>query len=126
MQSAPLRILIVEDSPDDAELIALALAREGIRCTTSRVDRPAEFAASLEADPPDLILCDFHLPRFSPAGVLEMLSDRNLSIPVIIVSRHIAPQEIREMLSLGARACVMKNRLGQLASTIESVLSSRG
>lgn len=122
---APLRILLVEDSPDDAELMTLALERERLAFTASRVDAHAAFAAELASDPPDVILCDFHLPGFSCARVLEMLQELQLPIPVIVVSRHISPAEAAEMLALGARACVMKNRLGQLAATIESVLRRR-
>lgn len=121
----PLRLLIVEDSPDDAELMQLALGRAGLGFVAARVDAQPEFVAQLEAAAPDLILCDFHLPRFSCQGVLEILADRGLAIPVVVVSRHIAAGEEKEVLRLGARACVMKNRLAQLPGIVEGLLKPR-
>lgn len=120
--TAPLRVLIVEDSADDAELMELALRRGGLRVEAERVDTQAGFIARIESGLPDLILCDFHLPRFSCNRVLEILDDRKLAVPLVVVSRHIAPSEAREMLRLGARACVMKNRMGELVRAVDAAL----
>jgi CheY-like chemotaxis protein len=119
---APLRILIVEDSPDDAELMELALRRGAADFTAVRVEARDEFLARLEVDLPDVILCDFHLPRFSCGEVLAMLQELQLPVPVVVVSRHISPEEAESMLAAGASACVMKNRLAALGATVDSVL----
>ena len=119
---APLRILIVEDSPDDAELMQLALRRAGVGFTAARVETEAEFTSRLDVDLPDIVLCDFHLPRFSCARVLEILESRGLRVPVVVVSRHISPSEAEETMRRGANACLMKDSLSRLASTVSAVL----
>lgn len=122
----PLRILIVEDSPDDAELMQLALRRGGVGFSAVRVETEAGFTSRLEVDLPDVILCDFHLPRFSCARVLEILESRRLRVPVVVVSRHISPSEAEETMRRGASACLMKDSLSRLAATVSTVLGEAG
>src|SRR5258707_10968429 len=60
-----LRILLVEDSPDDAELIGFALRKMAFAFSIDRVETGEALNASLDASTPDVVLCDHHLPRFS-------------------------------------------------------------
>src|SRR5688572_26766459 len=83
------KILHVEDSPDDAELIARALSRAGVEAAIDRVDTEPQFAAALDRASPDVILCDYDLPSFSAERALEIMSARGLDIPFIVVSNHI-------------------------------------
>ena len=79
--SLDLRILHLEDSRDDAELVATLLETEGIGCEIERVQTGEDFVAALEKGGFDLILSDFSLPGFdgnSAAHRAEMLRDQKL------------------------------------------------
>jgi len=117
--SGTLRIILVEDSIDDAELIQLALRRAGIRFVAERVETEAGLRESLPRAQPDVVLCDFHLPRFSCHGALAVAEEVRPGMPVIVVSRHISDAEATEVLRRGARAWVRKDRLCDLASKLE-------
>jgi len=83
--SQPLRVLILEDRPDDAELIARHLRDAGLNTVWERVDSEADFAAKLHPGL-DLIIADYHLPEFGAPRALEMLNKVDLDIPFIVVS----------------------------------------
>lgn len=117
-----MRILIVEDSPDDADLMQIALRRAGLAFSAVRVETEPDFLGALQADPPAIILCDYHLPEFSCERVLEIVAGGQLQVPVIVVSRHITAAEALGVLRLGARACLSKDRMDQLAPAISSYL----
>ena len=80
-----LRVLILEDRPDDALLVAEHLRHAGLAFAWERVDTEAAFAAKLDAGL-DLILADYSLPQFNAPRALDMLKERDLDIPFIVVS----------------------------------------
>jgi signal transduction histidine kinase/CheY-like chemotaxis protein len=117
------RILLVEDSPDDAELIGFALRNAPFAFFLERVETREEFVAKLEAGPPDVILCDYHLPQFSMREALRIVrEDRRLDIPFIVVSRLIGEDAAVEAMQNGADDYLLKGRLGRLPAAIEAVL----
>src|SRR2546423_6318909 len=77
-----LRVLILEDRPDDALLVAEHLRHAGLAFAWERVDTEAAFAAKLDAGL-DLILADYSLPQFNAPRALDMLKERDLDIPFI-------------------------------------------
>jgi len=85
LASQPLHALLVEDSPDDAELVLHELRRAGFNPTWTRVDTEADYLAGLEKTPA-IILADYRLPHFSGPRALELLQQRGLSTPFIVVS----------------------------------------
>src|SRR5438552_4081744 len=101
--STPMRVLLIEDSTDDAELIGAALRRSGIACTVEHVDGEDGFATALDGATPHIVLCDFHVPGFSVRRAIEMLEARALAVPLVVVSRHINDGERDESLRLGAK-----------------------
>ena len=119
-----LHILMAEDSPDDAQLILLQLEQEGWEVEYRRVDTEAAFIASLDP-PPDLILSDFSMPRFSGLQALRIVKERELNIPFILISGTIGEEIAVEAMRLGADDYLMKDRLGRLGSAIQSVLNKR-
>jgi CheY-like chemotaxis protein len=76
-----LRILHVEDSADDAELVAFALRDAPFEAVIVRVDTEPEFTTQLEAHAPEAVICDFDMPRFTASRALEILQERRLEIP---------------------------------------------
>jgi CheY-like chemotaxis protein len=123
--SNTLRILLVEDMADDAELLALALRRARLVFSITRVDNEAGVDGRLRQEMPDIVLCDYHLPGFSCHRVLEIVRELPDAPPVVVVSRHISDCEQLEVLQQGAAACVRKDRLGDLAAAIMSAVKDR-
>ena len=83
-----LRVLIVEDSAADAELMLLALEQQGLKVVWQRVQTEADYQAALDTQP-DVILSDWSLPGFSGLRALALLRKRGEDIPFIIVSGSI-------------------------------------
>src|SRR5260370_32989409 len=82
----PLRVLIVEDSEDDALLIARELRRNGNKLTFERVETRASMIAALEVQSWDLIVSDYSLPQFGGPAALALYGEKGLDIPFISVS----------------------------------------
>ena len=87
----PLRALLVEDSSNDAELMARELRQSGFDLTWERVDTEADYLIQLEKSPA-IILADYSLPQFSGLRALELLQQRGLSIPFVVVSGTIGEE----------------------------------
>ncbi len=116
--SQPLRVLILEDRPDDAELVVEHLRRAGLVAAFERVDTEAGFAAKLRAGL-DLILADYSLPQFDAPRALEMLKERDLDIPFIVVSGTVGEDAAVAVMRGGARDYVFKGNLSRLRPVIE-------
>ncbi|MCU7944334.1 MAG: EAL domain-containing protein [Candidatus Thiodiazotropha sp. (ex Cardiolucina cf. quadrata)] len=116
-----LYILIVEDLPYDAELMALRLRDEGFDLDYTRVQRETAYLEALEQSP-DLILCDWHLPQFSGKRALSLLRQQNLDIPFIIVSGGIGEEAAVDALRQGANDYVLKDRPARLGEAVRRVL----
>ncbi len=117
----PLRVLIVEDNPADAELIARQLRRAGFDAEWKRVDTEPEYLASLHSDL-DVILSDYEMPQFSGLRALELLKARNLEIPFILVSGTIGEEMAVAAMKQGAADYLLKDRLTRLGSAITHTL----
>ncbi|MCY7386844.1 MAG: response regulator, partial [Burkholderiales bacterium] len=83
------RLLLVEDSADDAELLLHSLRAAPFKFTAVRVETEAEYNAALAKELPDVVLSDFNPPRFSTDRALKILNECRLDIPFIVVSNHI-------------------------------------
>lgn len=118
-----IHILLVEDSADDAELLRAALRKSGLAASISVVDAEADFLLQLGRQRPSVVVCDYHLPHFSCARVLEILGTGDSAIPVVLVSRGVEAKDAAEMLRRGARAYVRKDRLAELAAAIGRALA---
>jgi signal transduction histidine kinase len=121
-----LRLLCVEDNPDDFELIGIALQRAdpGRLYERRRVDNAEDFGAAL-AQPCDVILCDFNLPRFSPYAALELLASAGSPLPLVIVTRAIGEEAAVALMRAGAKDYVTKDKLRTLPQVIARVLAER-
>ena len=120
---AVIRILIVEDRPNDAALMMRELRRAGHEPVWTRVDTELDYLAQLDQGW-DLILSDYSLPQFSGLRALELLKARGLDIPFIVVSGTIGEDQAVEAMKVGASDYVMKDRLGRLDTAIERALQA--
>src|SRR5262245_7974920 len=80
-----VRILLVEDQPDDAELIIRELQNAGMTFRWHRVDNPQSYLDALR-DPPDIVLSDGSLPQFSAEEALRLLRQQSPDIPFILIT----------------------------------------
>ncbi len=117
-----LRVLVVEDSEDDAALVLRELRRAGWRVEAERVETAEAMAAALAARPWDLVLSDYALPRFSAPAALALLRATGLDIPFIIVSGAVGEEAAVAAMRAGAHDYVMKDHLGRLAPAIQREL----
>lgn len=119
--SKPLRVLIVEDSEDDAELMVHQLERSGFDTTYQRVDNPAAMTTALEKQW-DVVLADYSLPQFSATAALTLLQEKKLDLPFIIVSGSIGDGIAVAAMKAGAHDYLMKGNLARLVPAIEREL----
>ena len=117
-----LKLVVVEDSVADAELLARHLAKAGLNCVINRVQTEPEFLAALRGDGPDLILSDFSLPSFSGLRALDLAVIHAPDIPFIYVSGTIGEERAIDALRRGATDYVLKSNLSRLSSAIERAL----
>jgi signal transduction histidine kinase len=116
-----LRVLMVEDSEEDAELVGLALRRGGYEIEGHRVDTRETMAEALERDW-DVIVADFSMPRFSLSEALRMVKDKGLDTPFLIVSASIIEEDAIHAMREGACDFIMKDRLARIAPAVEREL----
>jgi len=115
----PLHVLIVDDSADDAELMARALRRTGSATTYERVDTPEAMAAALAHGSWDLVIADYSMPHFSGLGALKMIQDKTLDLPFILVSGSVGEDVAVDAIRAGAHDFILKGNLPRLARAVE-------
>jgi PAS domain S-box-containing protein len=117
-----LRVLLVEDSEDDAELLTYELERSGYNLFCERVDTEASMSAALDSQPWDIVIADYTLPSFSAPAALNLLKEKALDLPFIIVSGTIGEDIAVAAMKAGAHDYLMKGRLARLAPAVEREL----
>ena len=122
--SLSLRILILEDRLEDAALVLHALQKAGYALVWQRVATQDEYLASISADL-DLILADYSLPQFSGIQALQLLQERGLDIPFIIVSGAIDDEAAVDAMRQGAADYIHKDRLVRLGSAVAHALEQK-
>ena len=118
-----LRVLMLEDTPTDAELAERELRKAGIAFTSLRVDSRDGFVRALEEFRPDIILSDYNLPDFNGMEALEFVRHNHPEIPVIMVTGALSDIEAVGLIHAGAKDYVLKDRLARLGSAVQHVLS---
>jgi PAS domain S-box-containing protein/putative nucleotidyltransferase with HDIG domain len=113
----PLRVLLVEDSDEDAELLQRALRPLG-KVTCIRAENAGELVRGMDVFLPDVILSDFNLPAFDGNAVLKVVLERHPEIPVIIVTGALGDEPAAELIRAGARDYVLKDRLARLGPAV--------
>lgn len=121
--SKVLRVLLVEDSEDDAELLVIALERGGYQVISRRVDDKINMQTALEESPPwDIILADYSMPQFSAIAALKLLKKNQLDLPFVIVSGKIGEDTAVAAMKAGAHDYLVKGKLSRLIPAVEREL----
>src|SRR5690606_36023724 len=120
----PLRIILVEDSEDDAELILRALRTLQRPIEWRRVQDGEALRRTLSEFEPELILSDFSMPQFDGMDALGIAAELAPGVPFIFVSGTIGEERAIEALHRGAADYVLKDNLARLPSAAGRVLES--
>jgi PAS domain S-box-containing protein/putative nucleotidyltransferase with HDIG domain len=123
IEEKELRILILEDVPSDAELEESELRDAGLVFTSLRVDTHEAFEQALDEFKPDVILLDYRLPAYSGRDALEYTRRTHPQIPVVMATGALGDEAAVELLKLGAKDYVLKDRLARLAPAVKRALS---
>ena len=122
MPTTDLKVLLVEDSEADAELIVIALREQGYGPQTQRVETAEELRATLSEAKWDLVLFDCELPGFDAMEALQILISTGIEIPFIAISKLLVEENAVALLRAGAHDFICKDRLARLAHSIQENL----
>jgi PAS domain S-box-containing protein len=118
-----LRILLLEDSDIDAELLASHLARAGLNCRIDRAVNRREFVSGLEAPELDIIVADYSLPDFDGLSALSIARALRPEAPFLFVSGVVGEEFATNALKRGATDYVLKRNLSRLPTALERALA---
>ncbi len=121
-----VRVLLVEDSADDAVLIERALAREGFEVSAQRVDDESGLVAALAMGPWDVVVSDHALPGFSSQAALRLVRAHDADLPFLIVSGTMTEEDAVEAMREGAQDFLTKQRLTRLGAAVDRELREAG
>src|SRR4051812_43330186 len=117
----PLRVLMIEDSDFDAELLLALLNRGGYEVTHVRVETSSDLRKALESDW-DIVIADYNLPQFDALAALEIVKASGKDIPFVIVSGGIGESTAVAAMKAGAHDYLMKGALARLVPVVEREL----
>jgi PAS domain S-box-containing protein len=121
----PLKVLMVEDSEDDALLLIRTLNKSGYQTEAERVQTAEDMTLALSRQPWDIILCDYNLPGFSGLDAIGILKKSNLDIPLIVVSGTIGEETALDCIHRGASDYIMKGNLTRLGLAVQRELEKK-
>ena len=116
-----IQVLIVEDHPDDAELMVRELRRAGFTPEWVRVETESAYLSALEQNP-DVILSDSSLPEFDGLAALDLLRERGLDIPFVLVSGRVGEDLAVDAMKRGAYEYLLKDRLARLGEAVRRAI----
>ena len=119
-----MRILILEDVENDAELIARKLRETGFKFDSVLAKNKAQYLDLIQTDI-DLVLADFTLPNFNALDALAILQARKPDVPLIIVTGSISEVQAMECMRQGASDYLFKDRMGRVGAAVTRVMRER-
>src|SRR3954470_7542987 len=118
----PLRILILEDVPMDAELVEYELERARVPFVSRRVDTRSNFHQELDGFQPHVILSDYTLPQFDGMTALSLARERAPTIPFLIVTGSVNEETAVGCMKAGATDYLLKSNLARIGPAIDAAL----
>jgi hypothetical protein len=118
----PLRVLFIEDSETDTELVCFELRRGGYAVDFLRVDTEEAFLSALTGTTWDLVISDFSMPHFDGLRAFELFSRQGLDTPFIFVSGAMGEERAVRAMKAGARDYILKGQLGRLNAAVQREL----
>jgi two-component system, cell cycle sensor histidine kinase and response regulator CckA len=125
LETKLLRILILEDTDSDAELVEHELRKAGIQFATTRVICKEDFLNEVTNRPPDIILSDYSLPQFSGIEALRLVNAHGCQSPFILVTGSQTEEVAVECMKEGAADYILKSSLTRLPSALVGALKRR-
>ena len=122
-KSQRLRLLLVEDVEDDAQLLLMQLREGGIDPDCVRVESPEELKAALDDGPWDVVFADYNLPSFTGLDALRIMQEKGMDLPFILVSGVIGEEQAVESLKAGAHDFILKGQYARLVPALKRALS---
>lgn len=114
-----LRVLIVEDAPDDAQLIVIQLEQGGFQVQSRRVDSARGMRDALEDSGWDVIVCDYVMPGFSGLEALRILKEKAADIPFLMISGKVGEEAAAEAIRAGADDFLLKGNLARVVPAVQ-------
>ena len=124
MGNKDYRFLFLEDNYRDAELIAYQLETDGFGVDMTRVETREEFIAELDNNY-DIILADYTLPQFNALEALYILQERDIQVPLIVITGSISEEIAVQCIKEGAADYLLKDRIARLGQAIEQALQNK-
>lgn len=122
MNPESVRVLFIEDSETDTELILRALQQGGIHSDWRRVYKPGELRKSLTDFRPDILLSDFAMPGFSGLEAMRIAKELRPNVPFVFISGTIGEEPAIEALKAGATDYILKENLVRLVPAVNKAL----
>ena len=120
-----LRVLALEDSPADFEMIMAVLRQTGYRIRCEQADSPSKLRERLESAPCDIILTEFNMRSWTAFDALEVLKESGRDVPLLVVTGALLDEAAVELLKRGACDYILKDRLARLPAAVERVLREK-
>jgi len=121
----PIRILFVEDIPDDMELASIELQKDGIAVVSMRVDKENELIQALDSFLPDLVISDYSMPGFDGMEALRIIQQHDQNLPVIMFTGSINEEVAVECMKQGASDYILKDKIARLPYAVKEVLVTK-
>jgi response regulator RpfG family c-di-GMP phosphodiesterase len=125
LASESLRVLFVEDTPQDVELSAAVIGRAGYNLAFDVVDTPTAFEQQLQRTAHDIVICDYNLRDWTAVDALDILKKSGVDIPFIAVSGSIGDEAAVDLIKRGATDYLLKDRVARLPAAIRHALEER-
>lgn len=124
MDKQLLRVLIVDESPDDAERVTDLLRNAGYMLKTQRVQDVGGVQTEIAKGQWDLVISEYQINRYKAAHALDALKRDGQDIPVVVLTRAISDDDIARILRAGARDVIIKDQMARLAPVVERELAA--